>query len=300
MSTNTFISGKNGTIFGYGSMKLTPTIAIINYTNAVKTTADGNTIYTFTNTSSTGTFSVSGNVNAHILIIGGGGAGGSDGGGGGGAGGLLDIASVPLTTKTYNINTGIGALGSNASYNALSNGSNTTFDTLYTAYGGCGGYPLHSNIATINTGGSGGGASCQVGTGVVGPGLGTPGQGYNGGPSGSPAYNAGAGGGGATQIGYINSDVVGGAGGNGYTSNISGTSQTYAGGGGGGCWNGTGGTGGLGGGGTGGGAQYGPPPGSGSYYGAGGGGNGYGTFTAGSGYQGIVIISIPTVNIANP
>ena len=270
----------------------------ITTTNSVKTSANGSTIYTFTNTSATGTFTVSGNVNAHILIVGGGGAGGYDGGGGGGAGGLLDIASVSLTTKTYNINIGIGALGSNATYNVLSNGSNTTFDTLYTAYGGGGGYPLHSNIGA-STGGSGGGASSYVGSGVTGPGLGTSGQGYNGGTNGGPSYNAGAGGGGASQAGYPNSVSVGGAGGNGYTSNISGTTQTYAGGGGGGCWNGTGAAGGLGGGGNGGSGQSVAAT-SGSYYGAGGGGAGYGGFGVRNGYQGIVIISIPTNLIANP
>ena len=92
------IGNKNSSIYGSGTILPSTQQSItvgdvvpvtITTTNSVKTSANGNTIYTFTNTSATGTFTVSGNVDAHILIVGGGGAGGSDGGGGGGAGGYV-------------------------------------------------------------------------------------------------------------------------------------------------------------------------------------------------------------------
>jgi len=141
---------------------------------------------------------------AKVLMVAGGGAGNAIGtgwyyGGGGGAGGVLYNSDVSLSgTKTIEVG--------NGGTNRTINGSNTTFTGLTTAIGGGSGDA---------NGGSGGGQSYN-GT----KGLGTSGQGYDGGSQ-SPATadEAGGGGGGSGGVGadatILGSELGDGRGGNG-------------------------------------------------------------------------------------
>jgi hypothetical protein len=141
---------------------------------------------------------------AKVLMVAGGGAGNAIGtgwyyGGGGGAGGVLYNSDVSLSgTKTIEVGDG----GTNRTIN----GSNTTFTGLTTAIGGGSGDA---------NGGSGGGQSYN-GT----KGLGTSGQGYDGGSESlATADEAGGGGGGSGGVGadatILGSQLGDGRGGNG-------------------------------------------------------------------------------------
>lgn len=219
--------------------------------------------------------------NVEYLIIGGGGAG--DKGGGGGAGGAL-TGTVALSAGTYNATIGAGGVGG---FNTSTKGTNTVFNDLIAYAGGVGRYVADS----IKNGGSGAGGPNSANIG-----LGTSGQGYNGGYGNN--YGASGGGGGAGGAGYNGN---GGSGGPGITSSISGSTLTYAGGGAGGRGDQSGyseGSGGSGGGGNGGGWGYGgyPGPTSASFYGSGGGGQGYAQdngYVGGNGYQGLIILKYP-------
>jgi len=199
----------------------------------------------------------------YLVIAGGGGGAGSDtngaGNGGGGAGGyrssvvgensgrLSSAESMLTITKSTNYSVSIGGGGSGgaqANYTSGVAGTNSVFATITSIGGGNG-----TNGNQGGTGGSGGAGSY----GASARGLGTAGQGFDGGLVVSPAapYHA-AGGGGAGQQG---GDAVGassaGAGGNGIASSITGSSVYRAGGGGSGNINNSGySAGGLGGGGT--------------------------------------------------
>lgn len=264
----TFLSAVGGTISYYGDYR----------------------IHTFTNVLNPSLFQITklGNTTTNntidYLIVGGGGAGGYNTNGqgpGGGAGGFL-TGSLLITALTSSIVTvGAGGLGTNAYNTPTAGNSSSLFD--YIAYGG-GCYNSNPN------GGSGAGQG----------GLGTAGQGFNGGT----LYRPGGGGAGqAGQDGTNSPPLYSGNGGNGSISSITGTSLYYAGGGGGGGIEGDfasalPGTGGLGGGGNGGdpsGTSAARSGKNGSFYGAGGGGMGDGradvaTIFTGNGYQGIVIV----------
>lgn len=169
------------------------------------------------------------------VVLAGGGAGGSySRSAGGGAGGVL------VGTETIQLGTAydliVGAGGAHVSSGRGSSGSNSTFSS-HVAIGGGGGSTY--NTAGLN-GGSGGGSYTSA------VGLGTAGQGNDGGNR-TDGGNAG-GGGGVNSVGGQGTGTNGGAGGTGniYYQSIYNTGQI--GGGGGGSSDGTGGSGTFGGG----------------------------------------------------
>lgn len=180
------------------------------------------------------------------LVIAGGGAGGYSfpgiGAGGGGAGGYR--SNVPgessgggasaesffaaLLNKKYVLKVGDGGGFNQFTVSSISGPGFPSYFGPIQSIGGGGGGQVNSPAPSLSgSGGSGGGARRGVGTG----GLGTPGQGYNGGVT--LATPAGAGGGGAGGLGGDTPGGIGGAGGIGVQGNIDGT-PTYRGGGGGG------------------------------------------------------------------
>jgi len=171
-------------------------------------------------------------VRVDYLVIVGGGGGVSNGGGGAGGyrnsmfgessgGGALAEAPLRIAVGTTQGVT-IGAGGGNNT-----NGANSIFGTITSLGGGRG----LTNPQT-GSGGSGGGGS-HVGGAV---GVGTAGQGYNGGLGNSQSCElSGGGGGGAGELGQNSASGTGpaGRGGNGLSSSITGSAVTRAGGGGG-------------------------------------------------------------------
>ncbi len=187
-------------------------------------------VHSFT-TTGTSTFAVTGSGNVEYLVVGGGGGGGYHGAGnsgGGGAGGYRTGTGLGVTAQNYTITVGAGGA-------VLAKGNDSIFDTI-TSTGGGAGAIVNISSATINDGGSGGGAGQNV-NGAGGQGntpSTTPRQGFNGGAgSGSPNYG-GNGGGGAGAVGGSNSGTngrIGGNGGDGLSSSITGSAVYYAGGG---------------------------------------------------------------------
>ena len=232
------------------------------------------------------------------LVVAGGG-GGNQGlyhGGGGGAGGFRQ-GSLNLTAGTYTVTVGAGGLGGNQT-TANGMGKNSVFASITSLGGGYGG---PGDGAGFN-GGSGGGAGVRFTT----VGLGTAGQGNNGGQGivspDFPNYGAGAGGG-AGSVGGNGTRFSGGTGGLGRRSDIRGTFSYYAAGGGGSVYAGN--TGGYGGSGIGGRGTDGVGAGNGvNNTGSGGGGkDGRGTQNIGSGNggSGIVVVRYPvTPRSSNP
>lgn len=183
-----------------------------------------------------------------VLAVGGGGAGGSNGsanniaGGGGGGGGVVYSNTVNVTPgTTYSITVGAGGVASRTA--GPSNGGNSTFGSIITAYGGGGGSGWNGTAYYGPGGGngsvgSGGGGAYGSTTG----GVATTGQGNNGGTGTSDAttYGYGPGGGGgaggvgesyntfSTTSGYIRS----GSGGPGVMSGVAGYPTYYGAGGG--------------------------------------------------------------------
>lgn len=197
---------------------------------------------------SSGVFSPTQSLSCDVLVVAGGGAGGhrsSRGGGGGGAGGVL--FSTQTLSGSQAITIGAGGTGIRFDgVNQSTSGTASRVGTLVEAVGG----GFGDNLGTQGgTGGSGGGNAGLTLTTTAG-GLGTSGQGNNGGQSwfqnpGASANYAGGGGGGATAVGVTatssSAPPNGGAGTSAYSAwglatttgqNISGT-VWYAGGGGG-------------------------------------------------------------------
>jgi hypothetical protein len=175
-----------------------------------------------------------------VLVVAGGGGGGGWGGGGG-AGGLIYRSSYPVVPGTsYIVTVGGGGAAGTTAYSPGGNGGNSRFDNLVAIGGGGGG---HWANTVAPSGGSGGGATgwSSADTDNAQFGLGTPGQGHNGGIGGgydgSGYYKGHGGGGGAGGPGanyFDDGEVyIGGEGGPGLPFNISGTTVYYAGGGGG-------------------------------------------------------------------
>ena len=276
---------------------------------------DGNAVYRAHIFTGSGTFEVTSlstdfpNAIDCLVVAGGGaGGGGTYNGGGGGAGGFRELSNISVSTGTYPITVGAGAVGSNKTTQSM-NGSDSIFNSVgteninkITSTGGGGG-GTHDGPQSGRAGGSGGGGT--QGNGVAGAGNTpptTPAQGY---PGAGNWYAAGVGGGGAggahpSPNGGNSSPYTGGsaatAGGIGRQSSITGTSTYYAGGGGGGQRTPFGvpqGIGGLGGGGNGGTGTNGAGFSGTSNTGGGGGGKG-GTGTStnrgGSGGSGIVVV----------
>jgi len=238
------------------------------------------------------------------LVVAGGGPGGFSHSGAGGAGGYRTGELMVYKNTTMVVTVGAGGTASTfrgdaPPYGNGPNGNNSTFHTVTSLGGGAGG----STYTAGSPGGSGGGA----GVGNAG-GLGTEGQGFEGGGPGG--YFSGGGGGGASIRGRNSGEVVAnqaGFGGDGATTPISGGSLTglgaiyngsyfFSGGGGGGCYSGlsggvnfTSGNGGIGGGGKG--SNGGAAATSGSINtGGGGGGGGYPDSLGGNGGSGVVIV----------
>lgn len=281
------------------------------------TSAGGYRIHTFT-TVSAQRFVIPNYISSlsvDYLIVAGGGGGGFDGAGGGGAGGII-AGTTTLSNGVYTVTIGGGGAGATGyAANGSQGGNSSLVNTIggsaisQTAIGGGGGYDGHAQVTAITTGGSGGGGGFSTAANEAiasGPGLGTAGQGNNGGAgynNGAGTANAGGGGGAYSAVGGAAANSVGGTGAAGYTTSISGASTTYAGGGGGGTWTGSGNAaGGAGGGGAGGATNGFVTAGSAAtFYGGGGGGGGYGTGGGGNGFQGIVIIRylISSVAVSN-
>jgi hypothetical protein len=252
------------------------------------------TNYTYLSTTGTNAFNVVGTIsNAEVLLVGGGGAGGTvcgRSGGGGGAGGFINQSTM-FANSNYRIFVGRGGV----TQSTMMNGSDSEIWGLFRAVGGSAGLTNDFNTAVQpGLGGSGGGGGGNVG-------VGTPGQGFNGGTAvgGTADQQAAGGGGGAGSVGSNAATSQGGNGGAGRASAITGTSVFYAGGGGGAkrtVTGGTAGTGGTGGGGNGGTAANG----SAGTNGLGGGGGGAGGTVSGSdvvriggnGGSGVVIIRV--------
>jgi hypothetical protein len=221
---------------------------------------------------SSGIFAPTQNLSCDYVVVAGGGGGAAGGSGAGGFKTSIGGSALSLTAGTNNtVTIGAGGTGATVSYNGSSGrtaGSNSVFASI-TATGGGPGGGYSGEVSSGGTaaalgGGSGGGASYSSGTAKYG--LGTSGEGNNGGQDlfdGTP-YSA-AGGGGAGAVGQNNqSSSVAGNGGAGtfnaitnsaLVGQLSGGNYYVAGGGGGGIYGGAGsgtaGTGGLGGGGAG-------------------------------------------------
>jgi|GEM_PF-755821 len=230
---------------------------------------------------------------ADVLVVAGGGGGGSGhngGGGGGGAGGYIANSSKTLTRNSvYTVTVGAGGAGSTGTgtsgYGTAGGNSSLTGETTSVG-GGRGGY---NSTFLSSSGGSGGGGGGNAGTAGS---AGTSGQGNAGGnAAGSGASASGGGGGGSGGAGATG---VGSAhGGAGTANSITGSSVTYAGGGGGGAFSSSGGTGNGGGANGGGGFAVGGDATDGTGGGGGGGGQ---DRLGGDGGNGVVIISVPTLN----
>jgi hypothetical protein len=177
----------------------------------------GNFRYHVYSTTGTFTFNATGLANVNALVVGGGGNGGTNIAGGGGAGGVINYQSVVVQPGTYSVVVGAGGTGGSdwRSVGAV-NGQNSSFQhaqgTL-TAFGGGNG--------DSGSGGSGGGANHGGGSNV---GLGTSGQGNNGGsaiPYANPYYAGGGGGGfsaaGGNAVNNGGSNTTAGSGGQGLT-----------------------------------------------------------------------------------
>jgi len=231
-------------------------------------TSGGERIHVF---NSSGTFvNTVALTNIAYLVIAGGGGGGvaNGGGGGGGAGGYRNsFASETsgrnssteskvssLAAGSYTITVGGGGAGNvhgGTDGDKGVQGSDSVFtlagNSTVTAIGG--GFGGGNANRPGGNGGSGGGAARNNST----EGIGTSGQGFDGGEASNS--NDGGGGGGAGSAGTNGTLGVGGNGGNGLSSSITGSAVTRAGGGGGGAEspsNNSGGIGGSGGGGKGG------------------------------------------------
>ena len=181
------------------------------------------------------TFTVTKGGEVEYLIVAGGGGGGGWGGGGG-AGGFL-TGFTRLTPQAYTITVGGGGTRGTSAYSSGGDGANSSAFGFTSIGGGGGG---HYSGNTGRSGGSGGGGgileSDTTGFGSV-AGVGTAGQGNNGGRGRArpgSVYWGGGGGGGAGSPGE--DAPLGGRGGNGGTglsSNMLGSNIFYAGGGGG-------------------------------------------------------------------
>ena len=223
-----------------------------------------NTLYNVNQTSYTLTFDNP--AECDILIVGGGGGSGQSIGGGGGAGGLLTSTNVTLN-GTYNIKVGNGGIG----YSSQKAGENGTNSEIHSAPGAnslslvaIGGGGANGQSSAYNAGGRGSGkGGLDGGSGGGGtrnwpdPGIGTTGQGNDGGVvlgGGNLGVWGGGGGGGAGSVGGSNTATSAGKGGDGiyitWLTNSYGDNGAFAGGGGGGGD--VGGAGGIGGGGDGG------------------------------------------------
>jgi hypothetical protein len=196
--------------------------------------ANGDCVVKFTAASTTISWTVPTGVTAvNVLVVGGGGAGGTRAGGGGGAGGYLYFPNQTVTENQM-ISVTVGAGGIGVLANSANNGGDSRFGGLTIAMGGGGGGGAVTGGDTARSGkagGSGGGAAGNnAGNGSAAIGLGTSGQGFNGGLSSVLVAWPGGGGGGSASVGTApaNNTAPAGKGGGGTLNSISGTSVCYA------------------------------------------------------------------------
>ena len=259
----TLTAGSSGSIFQYSTFTLYGISNGVKATGGTLTVAGGYAYHTFTSTGALAPNQIIRNAEVLLVAGGGGGSSANGSGAGGGAGGVISSITGTLNAGTsYLATVGAGGGGSdiNNSGNNGRTGNNSTFASAVIALGGGGGTATVDGNGYAQSGGSGGGAT-PAPSGTRFGGLGTVGQGNNGGIGATwgGAYGAG-GGGGAGGVGSNGSSSVSGNGGIGtsdYTTwlSLTGTgvlsSGLYyvAGGGAGGArTTGTGGTGGIGGG----------------------------------------------------
>ena len=290
-STNELTGGATTAKYYEGGTEVTIT------QDADATGTDGDyTWYKWTDTSSTGSYVVSGAETIEYLVVAGGGSGSHSNNGAGGAGGLIATTGVSYTaSSTWTITVGAGGaasatLGNNGANSIISGSGLSTQTAIGGGRGGSGGIGLE--------GGSGGGNAQNISS---TPAAGTVGQGNSGGNAGTgaPHYGAG-GGGGAGGVGVngtsASSPRSGGDGGVGLQNDITGTNTYYAGGGGGSSDGNVteAGNGGLGGGGHGdgvsGSSSQADKDGDANTGGGGGAGHWHGSGTTGAGGSGVVII----------
>lgn len=274
--------------------------------NSIKATGgnivfDGTYVYHVFN--STDNFIPTSALNIDYLVVAGGGSGANSVGysecsGGGGAGGYRTTvgtsgggssaeSKISVSPIPYLVTIGAGGAGK-STYGAGNQGNNSAFHTVVSRAGGAAGADGGGSA-----GGSGGGAGTSGGVDRI-AGLGTAGQGYDGGPSkavASPSNsNAGGGGGGAGGVGVAGASGVAGNGGPGLTAF---DGNIYAGGGGGNTF-GSGGVQGSGGSGIGGAGISTSTSGNGGSgrvnTGSGGGASGASGSVSGAGASGVVII----------
>jgi len=194
-----------------------------------------------------GLITTTSNTVVDYLVVAGGGSGGEYIGGGGGAGGFRTASGYSVATTT-NYTIVVGAGGANGSTSGVlgSNGSNSgihnTSTSIWSTGGGRGGgFPGSAQYRAGDGGSGGAGRSWPPGSPFFieanQRGVGTPGEGNNGGIGGvSPGgLVLAGGGGGAGGAGGAASGSTSGSGGPGLTSSLSGSPGTYSAGGGGGA-----------------------------------------------------------------
>ena len=213
------------------------------------------TVLVFKDAENDGSFTLDGDADVRVLLVGGGGAGSFEGAGagnlvgaGGGAGGFVEADDVELGIGTYSVTVGKGGepAGNKDTRNSNPNGSGTdstltgSKGELYRAIGGGAGGISNGNndraVASGKDGGSGGGAGGTLDRQSATTGSSLQNQGNAGGKGGY--INAAGGGGGAGDSGAPSAgDGQSGAGGVGKPSDITGEEDVwYAGGGAGGVW----------------------------------------------------------------
>ena len=174
------------------------------------------------------------------LVVGGGGGGSDTGAGGAGgyrcslageiSGGGVPAESPLLVQSGVSVTVVVGAGGNAGPDNGVgTQGGSSQFGSIISLGGGAGG---RFDQASAGSGGSGGGG------GLSAAGLGTAGQGFNGGPGwgSNAAPYSGGGGGGAGGLGSAGTSSVAGNGGPGQISSIDGTPRRRSGGGSGQTW----------------------------------------------------------------
>jgi hypothetical protein len=213
-----------------GTMTVTNSVAMLSIPTISKV-ATTNTL-----TVTAGAYSISVTITpsftCEVLIIAGGGSGGNhsttNANGGGGAGGVRQV-TASLASGSYAVAIGGGgsAIANSTALNGVK-GSSSSLGSYIAEGGGGGGSSGVAFSAASQNGGSGGGNAYNQ----TGGGLGTAGQGYNGGQT-STTWT-GAGGGGAGAVGQNGSgSSPGGNGGIGITNTWTGSTLYLAGGGGG-------------------------------------------------------------------
>jgi hypothetical protein len=212
-NSNTFAQGSTFTLYGISNG--------VKAVGGTLTVAGGYAYHTFTSTSAFLPNQIIRGAEVLLVAGGGGGSSANGSGAGGGAGGVISSITGTLNAGTsYLATVGAGGGGSdtNNSGNNGRTGNNSTFASAVVALGGGGGTATVDGNGYGLSGGSGGGVT-PAPSGTRFGGLGTVGQGNNGGNPGPWGTNYGAGGGGgAGAAGSNGSAAASGNGGAGTSS----------------------------------------------------------------------------------